>query len=96
MKFDQRYTHLSEKTAQLIGLDDEQRVQKIRSRRWKPYPAANDILNDLEDLLVFPPTHRMPNLLIVGSTNNGKTMLIEHFRKKHPAKEDYKEKRRYR
>jgi len=91
MKFDQRYPHLSEKTAQLIGLDDEQRIQKIRSRRWIPYPAANDILNDLEDLLVFPPTHRMPNLLIIGSTNNGKTMLIEHFRKKHPAKEDYKE-----
>jgi type II secretory pathway predicted ATPase ExeA len=27
----------------------------------------------------------MPNLLIVGETNNGKTMLVNRFKKKHPA-----------
>lgn len=91
MKRDPTYPHLSEKAARLLDLDDELRIEKIRARRWIPYPAANDILNDLEDLLAYPPTHRMPNLLIIGNTNNGKTMLIEHFRKKHPAKDDYME-----
>ena len=27
----------------------------------------------------------MPNLLMVGETNNGKTMLVQRFRKQHPA-----------
>lgn len=91
MKRDAKYPHLSQKAASFLNLSDEERIDKIRARRWIPYPAANDILNDLEDLLAYPPTHRMPNLLIIGNTNNGKTMLIEHFRKKHPAKDDYME-----
>lgn len=36
------------------------------------------------DLLVFPKQSRMPNLLIVGETNNGKTVLVNRFRDKHP------------
>jgi hypothetical protein len=27
----------------------------------------------------------MPNLLILGPTNNGKTMIVEKFRRAHPA-----------
>lgn len=84
MKFSQEYPYLTEKTASFIELDDAQRIEKIKSRRWITYPAANQILNKLEDLLIHPKTHRMPNLLIVGNTNNGKTMLIKQFLKKHP------------
>ena len=35
--------------------------------------------------MVYPKIHRMPNLLIVGDTNNGKTMLAHRFLRKHPA-----------
>ena len=38
----------------------------------------------MEDLLTFPKRTRMPNLLIVGPTNNGKTMIVEKFRRAHP------------
>ncbi|EAW2451605.1 transposase [Salmonella enterica subsp. diarizonae] len=31
---------------------------------------------------------RMPNLLLVGPTNNGKSMIIEKFRRTHPASSD--------
>ena len=38
----------------------------------------------LEDLLTFPKRTRMPNLLLFGPTNNGKTMIVEKFRRTHP------------
>ena len=44
----------------------------------------------MESLLTHPKTHRMPNLLIVGNTNNGKTMLVKRFCSRHPP-EDNKE-----
>lgn len=39
----------------------------------------------MEVLYTFPVRQRMPNLLLVGPTNNGKSMIIEKFRRTHPA-----------
>jgi Bacterial TniB protein len=64
---------------------DEERTQRVRSARWIGYPTAKRILERLEDLLTYPPTHRMPGLLIVGDTNNGKTMIVNRFERLHPA-----------
>ncbi len=77
--------HLTETTARLLDLDDAARIERIRSPRWIGYPRAKEVLAKLEDLLTCPKSHRMPNLLIVGDTNNGKTMLIERFCAQHPA-----------
>lgn len=79
------HSHLNESTAQLLTLPNRERIERIRSPKWIGYPVAKDILGKLEDLLLYPKTHRMPNLLIVGETNNGKTMLVNRFRKQHPA-----------
>lgn len=46
---------------------------------WIGYTQARTILSQLDYLLEYPAMHRMPNLLIVGRTNNGKTMLIDRF-----------------
>ncbi|MDO3621552.1 TniB family NTP-binding protein [Ralstonia pseudosolanacearum] len=77
--------HLTEATAKLLELDDEARIERIRSPRWIGYPRAKEVLAKLEDLLSYPKSHRMPNMLIVGDTNNGKTMLIERFCAQYPA-----------
>lgn len=79
------FSHLNDNTIELLNLSDEERIYKIRSERWIGYPKAKQILTKLEDLLVYPRTHRMPNLLIVGDTNNGKTMLAQRFKSLHPA-----------
>jgi hypothetical protein len=50
---------------------------------WIGYTQAQSILAKLDYLLQHPPIHRMPNLLIVGRTNNGKTMLIDRFLELH-------------
>lgn len=58
-------------------------ILRLRGARFIEYPVANRIIKQLEDLLHFPKVHRMPNLLIVGETNNGKSMIINRFLSKH-------------
>ena len=79
------YSHLSNSAIESLALDNEKRIEKIRSERWIGYPQAINIIKKLNDLLTHPTTHRMPNLLIIGDTNNGKTMLINRFCKQNPA-----------
>lgn len=77
--------HLTPATRELLNLSNEDRIEKIRSVRWIGYPRAKKIMAKMEDLLSYPKSDRMPNLLIVGDTNNGKTMLVRRFCKQHPA-----------
>ncbi len=42
-------------------------------------------LTRLETLYDWPGKQRMPNLLLIGPTNNGKSMIIERFHRQHPA-----------
>ena len=79
------YNHLNDSAVEVLCLPDADRILKIRSERWIGYPKAKQILAKLEDLLIYPRTNRMPNLLIVGDTNNGKTMLVQRFKNLHPA-----------
>lgn len=79
------YDHLNDSAIEALDLPDSERIFKIRSERWIGYPKAKQILAKLDDLLIHPRTHRMPNLLIVGDTNNGKTMLAQRFKSLHPA-----------
>jgi hypothetical protein len=61
-----------------------ERIAKIRGTRWMRYARAEQIGAKLDELLGLPRTHRMPNLLIVGQTNNGKTALVQRFVHQHP------------
>jgi hypothetical protein len=65
----------------------DERIAKIQGSRWIRYPLADRIASKLEELLLLPRTHRMPNLLIVGETNNGKTALVRRFVRGHPPQE---------
>ena len=80
--------HLNDAAKALLELPDEERILKIRSERWIGYPRAKSILSRLEELAAYPRTHRMPNLLLVGDTNNGKTMLARRFVQAHPAQDN--------
>jgi len=78
-------SHLTLSAQKIALLPNNERIQRIRSDRWIGYPRALDALNRLEALFTWPIKQRMPNLLIVGPTNNGKSMIIEKFRRTHPA-----------
>ena len=81
------YTHLNHTAQQTVVLSKEERINRIRKERWIGYTKSHQILEKLEDLMTHPKVHRMPNLLIVGDTNNGKTMIVNRFYQKHPATE---------
>ena len=78
------YPHLYSSVRSLADEDNESRIRRIRTDRWITYSRAEAALTDMEDLLSFPKRTRMPNLLLIGPTNNGKTMIVEKFRRSHP------------
>ena len=78
----QNFTHIHPKFQHIAVLSDAERIEFINTARWIGYQSAKDILQRLEDLFSFPKRPRMPNLMIVGESNNGKTTLIQHFYEK--------------
>ena len=81
------YQHLQPSARVWADEDDASRVRRIRTDRWIAYARAEAALAAIEDVLSFPKRTRMPNLLLVGPTNNGKTMIVEKFRRAHPPTE---------
>jgi hypothetical protein len=79
------YWHLHTSARAHAAESDESRIRRIRTDRWITYARAEVALARFEDLLTFPKRTRMPNLLLVGPTNNGKTMIVEKFRRSHPS-----------
>ena len=76
-------SHLTLAVREVAMLPDEQRISFVRGDRWIGYTRAGAALQRLEELFVWPSKQRMPNLLIVGPTNNGKSMIVEKFRRQH-------------
>lgn len=76
--------HLGATAQAAARLPDAERIKRIRSDRWIGYPRAQTTLARLETFYDWPTKQRMPNLLLVGPTNNGKSMIIEKFRRRHP------------
>ncbi len=76
--------HLHPTARQLARLPGDERLRYVRAERWIGYPRATAALQRLETLLTWPTRQRMPNLLLIGATNNGKSMIIERFRRAHP------------
>lgn len=78
------YDHLQPEVAELLASDAETRIAWLKVPRWIGYPLAQTVLAKLEDLLAHPREARMPNMLLIGASNNGKTRIVEHFFASHP------------
>lgn len=76
-------SHLTLQAQALAMLPAYERMNRIRSERWIGYTYATQALIELEDLFKWPNRQRMQNMLLVGATNNGKSMIIEKFRRQH-------------
>lgn len=73
------FAHLIPQVRKNAMLSREERLRKLSSEFWIGYPVAIEALKKLEWLYSHPRKQRMPNLLLVGPTNNGKTMIVEKF-----------------
>lgn len=79
------YAHVHSDFRPVLLLSDRERIQFVMQDRWIGYKAAHTILDSLETLLDAPKRSRMPNVLIVGESNNGKSTIVGHFEKTHGA-----------
>lgn len=76
--------HLHPGVRSIARLPAQERLRQVRADRWIGYPRATAALEQLETLYGWPARQRMPNLLLIGPTNNGKSMIVEKFRRTHP------------
>lgn len=79
MTGEQTYRHIHRDFQSVMVLSDADRVAALDVPRWIGYSRATEILDILQGLLGKPKRPRMPNLLIVGESNNGKTTLVRRF-----------------
>lgn len=73
------YKHIHEQFRHVCAMTDAQRLAFLDEPRWIGYPKAQFILDTLIGLMNKPKRPRMPNLLLVGDSNNGKTTIIRRF-----------------
>jgi Bacterial TniB protein len=76
-------SHLHSAAREIARLPAAERLRYARADRWIGYTRAAEALDQLEALFAWPSRQRMPNLLLTGPTNNGKSMIIEKFRRSH-------------
>lgn len=71
--------HIHPDLRHILGLSDRERLAYLDEPRWIGYPLAQRTLTTLRGLMEKPARPRMPNLLLVGEPNNGKTTIIRRF-----------------
>lgn len=82
------YSHLHSSVQLIVDQPTEERTRWLKKQRWIGYPRAIEVLDKLEDLLVHPRESRMPSMLLVGRSNNGKTRILKSFAAKHGPQEN--------
>jgi type II secretory pathway predicted ATPase ExeA len=78
-------THLHPAIRQLALTDDAIRLQAIRAKRWITHHPASRVLASLQEVMEQPAGDRMENLLLIGESGMGKTMLLRKFQRDHAA-----------
>lgn len=82
------FEHLAPEAHAALAQGKEARLAFIKLRHWFDYPRATQILERLDELVTHPDVSRMPCLMVVGSSNNGKTSIAKVFVAKYPSVTD--------
>ncbi len=77
------YAHIHPDFRAVLSLSDKERIHFLNEPRWIGYPAAQKLIELLRHMMELPTRARMPNLLIVGDSNNGKTTILDRFKELH-------------
>ena len=73
------FLHLPAETRPIAWLSTEERIAHIRAERWICHAAADHVLATLQEAFDQPPRLRRENVLLLGESGMGKSMLIEKF-----------------
>lgn len=79
------FSHLLPEVAGIMDRPTSDRIAFANKEVWIGYPRAHRVLDALEDLVNMPKTLRMPNILLVGDSGNGKSTIVKSFRERHEA-----------
>lgn len=72
--------HLHIKTQEIVdNCSNDERILSIKKAKWIGYSQSKNLMGKLDQLMTYPTNHRMPNILLVGDSNNGKTALLNRF-----------------
>lgn len=72
--------HLHPKTEEFINSCSElERINHLKKPKWIGYTGAKEVHKKLEELRNYPTNLRMPNILLIGDSNNGKTAMLNRF-----------------
>ena len=83
---------LTKDASELLDKSNEERIAYISQDRWINYPLAQNIIDMLENIKTYEKNKtRVTSILLVGSSNNGKTSLLNEFMRRHPAYDFYSE-----
>lgn len=76
--------HLRPEAHRIVELMPERRVAFLMADRWIGYTRAQDALDRMDRLLATQAGRVRPqNMLIVGSSNNGKSTIAQKFLRRH-------------
>ena len=84
MDIEKHLSKLHPAALNVLEKSQEERIRFLYEDKWIGYPKAKEILSELNRLYNMPHKLRMPNLLLYGETNNGKSSIIDYFKKQHP------------
>ena len=73
------FEHLHPDIRHLATADRQARKTCILTDRWISYPAGEDAIERLFELVDMPPRVRMPSILFWASPNMGKTHIQKRF-----------------
>lgn len=76
--------HLNPDVVPVLQLPLADRVDYCKTDRWIGYTRATEIMDKLDQLMVYPKSLRMPSVLIVGRSGNGKSSIVDRFTNKYP------------
>ena len=83
---------LTNEAQEIINKTNEERIAYISEDRWIHYPQAEEIIQTLESIKTYEKNKtRVTSVLLVGSSNNGKTSLLEEFVRRNPSYDYYSE-----
>ncbi|WP_046785692.1 TniB family NTP-binding protein [Pseudomonas putida] len=74
------YAHIAPQFHEVMLKTDLERLDFLEESRWIEYQAATKLRAILDGLLRVPNRTRMPNLLVVGQSNSGKTSVVSRFK----------------
>lgn len=80
------HEHIHPEFVHTLQFDKAERISFLSAPRWIGYGVALRVLDLLERLASTPSRPRMPNLLVVGDPNNGKTTVVRHFMESSPTR----------